>query len=66
MFEYVESDTIWDVILADLVMMIVPPPPSNPLMHTYHVLKYYFKEVISHSRQISAFLNIFIIKILDY
>jgi hypothetical protein len=23
MFEYVESDTIWDVILADLVMMIV-------------------------------------------
>ena len=64
MFEYVESDTIWDVILADLVMMIVSPP--NPLMHTYHVLKYYFKEGISHSRQISAFLNIFIIKILDY
>ena len=28
MFEYVESDTIWDVILADLVMMIVSPPPS--------------------------------------
>ena len=34
MFEYVESDTIWDVILADLVMMIVsppsPPPPPPP------------------------------------
>ena len=34
MFEYVESDTIWDVILADLVMTIVstplPPPPRAP------------------------------------
>ena len=37
MFEYVESDPIWDVILADLVMMIVSPPPPPPKSPNAHI-----------------------------